>query len=424
MPAITSDAQFLGVDLLSLGRDLRQAWVDLQQSRWLSWLTPDAAVRLLQADGEESLWRAGVRQQGQARPGSRVFQALQLPEELLLLQTFTVPPMDTASHAAAAQLQALACSPFSEADLVWDYRTHTDANGRCQIDIALASRRQIAQYVQAQAHRLGNDTPEIWVLLPTGFPIIFAGYGEGQRKAHGKRGRQLRAGLLLLAMALAGGVALTPTLQLRARAIDAVHSFDAIALRTPPLVHEREILLQSVEQLTGLSELLAGRIEPLRVLDRLTSVLPDDTALQSFSLKGQKVTITGLTDNASSLMQLLGQQPGVRDVRAPSAAMRTAGTNSKESFVIEFALDPQEFGVAVLAASPAAAPAPATALIPASPATAASAPEPKPLASAGSGATKTSASPPPVDGLAPVFGGSPPQVTGPAKSDAARKVKP
>ena len=102
--------------------------------------------------------------------------------------------------------------------------------------------------------------------------------------------------------------------------------------------------MKAADGLSVLAELQAARIEPLRVLDKLTRALPDDTALQNLVLKEQKVTITGLTANASALMQLLSEQEGVREVRAPSPAMRSGG-DSKENFTIEFLVDPRVFGV-------------------------------------------------------------------------------
>ncbi|MBN9572302.1 MAG: PilN domain-containing protein, partial [Alicycliphilus denitrificans] len=204
-------------------------------------------------------------------------------------------------------------------------------------------------------------------------------------------------------------------LQLRARAIEAVHAYDAVVLRTHPLVKERETLLQTVEQLTALSDLLTGRIEPLRVLERLTTALPDDTALQGFTLRGQKLTLNGLTGNASALMQLLGQQPGMREVRAPSAATRTGGANSKENFVIELTLDPQEFGVAMATPAPSSSPPPPSATAPAQAAPVV----PTPTAAAGTPAAAPAMAKPPApaaDARVPVFGGSPPQpVPSPAK---------
>ncbi len=392
MPTLTSDTRFLGVDLRSLGSELRQAWASLQQRPPLSWLTPDAAVLLLQADGGESLWWGGMRQEEGTQVGAVRFKALQLPEELLLQRTLPLPPMGDADTANAVALQVRAISPFTESDLVWGWRTHLRAHGPSQIDIALASRRQVAQYVHSQMLRLGGNQPEVWALTQSGAPIVFAGYGEGQRRAQGLRGQWLRYGLLALALVFMAGVVITPTLQLRARTIEAVHAYDAVVLRTPPVVKERETLLQTVEQLTALSDLLAGRIEPLRVLDRLTTVLPDDTALQGFTLKGQKLTLNGLTGNASALMQLLGEQPGMRDVRAPSAAMRTGGANSKENFVIELTLDPQEFGV-TMAPPPPPSPAPPPAPVP-------------PAAAPAQAAPAAKAPVPAAEARVPIFGGA------------------
>ena len=421
MPTITPDARFLGVDLRSLGRELRQAWASLLQTPLLSWLTPEAAVLLLQADGGESLWWGDERQEGGAKAGAARFKALQLPEELLLLRTLALPPMDDADTASAVALQARAISPFAEPDLVWGWRVRPGVQGRGQIDVVLASRRQIAQYLQAQAQRLGGDQPEVWALPPTGAPIVLAGYGEDRRRAQGRRGRWLRYGLLGLALVFVAGIALTPTLQLRARAIEAVHAYDAVVLRTHPLVKERETLLQTVEQLTALSDLLAGRIEPLRVLERLTTVLPDDTALQGFTLKGQKLTLNGQTGNASALMQLLGQQPGMREVRAPSPATRAGGANSKENFVIELALDPQEFGVAVAPPQPLASP-PAPAPVPSAVVREQAAPAPEANASAAS--IPAAARPPAPGANRAVFGGSPSQPAKPAPATPERKGTP
>lgn len=422
MPTFTADARFLGLDLRTIGRELRQAWAHALQSPWLSWLTPEAPVLLLQADGATSLWWGGVRQEGAAAQVKARFQALQLPEDLLLRRTFTLPPMSGVDTASAAALQAQSISPFAAPDLVWGWCARASAQGAQQLDIVLASRKQITHYLQTQAERVGATVPEVWALLPNGAPITLAGYGEAARSAAGRQGRWLYVGLLALALALLAGIALTPTLQLRARAIEAVHAYDGAVHRAAPLVHEREQLLQTVEKLNALSGLLTGRIEPLRVLDRLTQVLPDDTALQSFTLKGNKVTLNGLTGNASAVMQVLGQQQGVRDVRAPSAATRTGGANSKENFTVEFTLDPQEYGVAMVPPTAAVQPAPA-ALVAPPPDAAASAAQvaPSPAASQLPAAPKPQPQAAAAGGRA-VFGGSP--AAKPASAPAAGKGNP
>ena len=79
---------------------------------------------------------------------------------------------------------------------------------------------------------------------------------------------------------------------------------------------------------------------PLKVMDLLTQALPDDTSLLGLQVQGLKVTMNGQTTNAAALMQHLSAQPGIREVRAPSAATRPLGV-SKDSFSLEFTLDPK-----------------------------------------------------------------------------------
>ena len=102
--------------------------------------------------------------------------------------------------------------------------------------------------------------------------------------------------------------------------------------------------MASVESLSALAELTNGRIEPMKVLDKLTQVLPDDTALQSIKLQGTKLIFTGQTGNASALLQQLGDVQGFKDVRAPAATTRL-GNVGKEAFAVELTLDPEVFGV-------------------------------------------------------------------------------
>lgn len=425
MPTIQTDARFLGLDLSALGRSVRQAWSDLQGVPPLSWLTPEASVVLLQQDGGESLWWGGARRTMEGKKIQAPFVAVELPDDLLLRRTLTVPAMGESDTASAAALQVRTISPFAEQDLVWGYRCRPGAvGGGNSLDIALASRKQIAQCIQSHAARLGAKTPEVWVDLSAGTPIVLNGYGEGLRWAQGARGRWARYGLLVSALALTAAIFVTPTLQLRVRAIEAVRAYDDTVQRTSALVKEREVLMQSVEKLNVLSELLAGRVEPMRVLEQLTNVLPDDTALQGFTLKGQKVTITGLTANASALMQLLGERPGVRDVRAPTPTARVGGANSKENFVIEFSLDAQEFGVLpgsqlvsavapLPASSVASETAPVAAIVTPAPA--------QPPAASAAAAAPTAAP----GAQVPVFGGSPAQVVAkPSSAKPERKGSP
>ena len=353
MTTITSDARFLGLDLRALWAEVRHAWAYVQRRPPLVWLNPVVPVRLLQADGGESLWRGEARLDGAAVGSVKaLLVAIELPDDLVLRLAWSLPAVSDADIPDAIALHAQSVSPFPEADLAWGYRLHSGGAGAVA-DIALASRRQIDRYVQAQATRLtGSLTPEIWVVHPAAVPIVMQGFGESARYVQAARGRLMRYFFVATACALLAAIAITPSLQLRLRALDAYAAHEALTRNTAPQVVQREALMKTVEGLTALAEIHAARIEPMRVLDKLTRVLPDDTALQNFLIKEHKVTITGLTANASALMQVLSEQKGVRDVRAPSPAVRSGG-DAKENFTIEFMVDPLVYGVTLPAPAPA-----------------------------------------------------------------------
>lgn len=61
MSLISSDARFLGVDLALLWRDMREPWRNVHQWLVFAWLTPQPAVLLHQADGQQSVWQGGKK---------------------------------------------------------------------------------------------------------------------------------------------------------------------------------------------------------------------------------------------------------------------------------------------------------------------------------------------------------------------------
>lgn len=350
MARFTSDARLFGVDLRLVWSDLASIGHALQSSAALAWLTPQPAVRVLMPDGSAAHWLGAERPLRAGEALSPRFIAVALPEDLVLHREIRLPSIPDEDLPQALALQAAAFSPFAESDLVWGYRAARTDAGALLIDLALASRRQVEAYLQQQTPLVDakqTTVPEVWVFCARSKPIVLAGFGEPQRLAYARQRRRWHY-VLLAGMAIwLAAIAVTPSLQLRARAVDAYGKHQQLVSQTAHLVKARAELMQANESLTAVADILAGRIEPLRVLDRLTQVLPDDTALQGFTLKGQQLTLTGLTANASVLMQILGEQTGIREVKAPSAAIRVAaGASAKENFVIELALDPAVFGVA------------------------------------------------------------------------------
>lgn len=339
MSSTSNDSRLFGLDLNALWHDMRRPWQDMHRWPLLAWLTPAVPVRLLHADGRETIWLDG-KAAGSKTASSR-FVALELSEDLVLRRRLTVPAMSEAQTADAVALEIRTISPFAPDDLVWGYSSRPGSQGQSQIEAVLASHKQIGHYLQDQAPRLqGAATPEVWVLADGYAPIVMTGFGEGQRLRHMALWRRVGYGLLLLALCILAAIAVTPTAQLRLRAVEAVNAYTTLHLRTQPLAQQREALVKSTDRLVVLGELMSNRIDPLKVMDLLTQALPDDTSLLSLQIQGLKVTMGGQTTNAAALMQHLSTQPGMRDVRAPTAATRPLGV-TKESFTIEFTLDPK-----------------------------------------------------------------------------------
>ena len=353
--AISTESRFFGLDLNQLKADILKTWRSAPQWPPLSWLRPAQMLRLVPAEGAPTVvWESG---EPVLKPGREpVFWALELPEHMVLRKTVALPALDPQDCASAAELEVQAISPFAADDLLWGYTELSRSSKAVKLLVVLASRAQTEPYLQAQvAQQLHLQTlkgqskaesleqPEVWVFAPERRPVVFQGFGEQARYALGRKRLWWNVAGVALAVLLLAAIAATPTAQLRMRAIEATHAYEGMAAKTADVVAKRDTLIQSADKVAGLSELLAERIDGVQVLSMLTNVLPDDTALQSARIQGSKVTISGLTENASALMQKLSNQEGVKDVRAPSAATRMGGGN-KESFTIELGLDAKVFG--------------------------------------------------------------------------------
>jgi general secretion pathway protein L len=316
----------------------------------LSWLKPQAAVRVVLPEGGQALYLGKKRPLAQMSSARRApdFDAIQLPEDLLLRRQVKLPGLPPAEAQAALLLEAQSQSPFPAEELLW---VALPGPGAAQ-ELVLTSRALVQAHIDkvlpaviGAAGAVPRPAPEVWVLQDGAPPVVLPGFGEARRERHGRVWWRIHMGLCVSALLLAAAAAITPTLQLRLRALDAVAQHTALQQQVAPLLKQREGLTRANEQLQALSEAAGAPVSALQVLDLVTRALPDDTALLTFALnatespaKPPKVVLTGQTGNAAALMQQLGNQPGLRDVKAPTAAVKPLGA-VKESFTIEATLD-------------------------------------------------------------------------------------
>lgn len=363
----TTSLQLFGLDLRLLWQEFRTAWQAAAQSRYLAWLTPAAPVRLLRADGTQALWNGRRFAAEPAKGRAAEFEAIEVSDDLVLRKRLHMPEMPAATIAQAVQLEAQTASPFAAGSLVWGYDiTAATAAGARSVELVMAERAQLGRYVEQQRHRLAPALarePEVWVIGSGGQPIVLSGWGEQARLRAAVQHRRAACALIASALLIGLAMAVTPSLQLRARSIDAIAAFESLQREVAPVVAQRDQFTRSVERLDAVRSVLAEHIDMLRLMTALTKALPDSTYLQSVQTQGLKLSIHGLTSDSAALMQTLGAVPGFKEVRAPMAATRASGADA-ENFRIEIQLDPAVFALTAgtpaqdAPAQPAAAPAP------------------------------------------------------------------
>lgn len=331
------------VQLSELTRVVRASFGQLYEHPALAWITPRPAVRLRQAGGGESLWAGSARvEASEAQLRSAPFIALELPAELVLSRQLVLPLLSASDLRDAIALDVRDSSPFEPSDLVWGYRTAPAAeSGQVAVTAVLASRRRVTQHIQEVAPELADpEALEVWVMADDGAPVVIQGFGERARARSAGRGRLLAYALMVAGLMLGVAIAVTPTVQLRLRTLQAVAAYQALQQRAGPAIAQREALVRGREDLANLREVMSDHVDPMVALDMLTQLVPDDTWLQRVQAQGTRFTLTGQTPNAAALMNTLSRHPGLKDVRAPSAATRAYGTN-REAFVVEFTVAPE-----------------------------------------------------------------------------------
>ncbi len=353
----SSTASSASADLGKLWHGLVNAWRDMPSWSVFAWMGAEAAVTLLRSDGTQNTWLTdgvALRVSPQTK-ASTPFVALQLPEDLLLRRSVNLPDMADSDVRDALQLNVLGASPFPAEDLVWGYSSQASGMGQRQVSLVTASRRQIDAFIAQSADRLaGRVAPMVWALDPAGNAVAFAGYGGNQVQRLTQRKRWLAWGLLGLAGLLAAAIAITPSAQLRFRAIDANHAYVRLGEQTAELTRKRGQLQDLTDKVNAIKTLASDAVDPMRLMGRMTDVLPDDTNLVSLSIQGRKVSLYGQTPNAAALMQLLSSQADFLEVKAPIAAIRPSG-GTKDTFTVDFLLAPGELTALRAAAKPVAA---------------------------------------------------------------------
>lgn len=343
---MNSSIDFVGMQGLTWRR-LMAEWSNAIQrmAGWpiVRWLTPVVPVCLVTEDGRTvvCLEENGVGAEASELQAKRKFVGVVLPDELVLWRTLKFPNLEVNELENALTLDVAGASPFSPDDLRWAHTPplREDSTG-INTTVCLISRKLVGLHLaKHQAGDAPAETLEVWVRPPSeSYLLLVPGFGENFRQSFARKGRHISFGLVFLFLTICFAAAVTPTLQLRMRALQAVQSYEQLQVRVAPALKYREQIVALDARFGQIKTQIDQSIQPESVLLALTQYLPDETYLTNLQIQGDKITLVGLTPNAASLMQQLSAQAGVKDVRAPIAAIKARGMD-RENFNIELTLE-------------------------------------------------------------------------------------
>lgn len=341
MSSQKSQYDLFGLDLALVGYFFRDGWTEAAGWPVFRWFNPQPPVRVIDAEG-----RSGTRLGLSATPvkarGRVARVAVELPEELLLRRSLTLPRLSGGDLEAAVALDARGASPFAEGDLVWGFGPPRSGEGDALVvESVLSSRSLVEQHLRGLSEFALPPGHEVWA--GGAQPIQIRGFGEAGGKSGASLSRWVNLLLALLAVGLMAAIALTPWLQSRVQVLDAMERHQKLVKSSSPQVGLRADLMKFNAGLEKVDEIVGAYANPLQTLDELSKLLPDDVLVNTLEIKGNTVRVTGQAANAARLLDLLASQSAYRDVKAPAATTRVQGS-AKEYFTIEFKVDRTERG--------------------------------------------------------------------------------
>jgi general secretion pathway protein L len=302
-----------------------------------------APVKQLWFRGADVLEEAGVESN---------CRAVVLPDAMVLSRTITLPSSLSRSVSDAVLMNVKAFSPFPEDDTAFGWRVKESGSDFLVVDIAIASRAAVAGvlrdlYAQQQDSPRDQNTAkpgspendihaqEVWSFMPgSQQPIVLHGFGEGVRDSlYLKRLLRLTIG----ACAIVLGVALAPllsgvVLSLRADSLDAqvaqltAMTADELSMRED-LAVVRELGERVTEEIRGQANF---RIE----LEVLTEQMPDTAFANRIELSGRQLRVSGLAQDAATLMAQLSEYPGYAQVVSQGGFRRDRSGAERYTFEI------------------------------------------------------------------------------------------
>ncbi|MCG6861220.1 MAG: PilN domain-containing protein [Chromatiaceae bacterium] len=263
--------------------------------------------------------------------GKRRRTVVRLPERLVLKREVSFPTQVRDNLARVVEYEMDRLSPFQSDQVYFDFRTLEDPTrgGKVKIELALCLRERVGDWLQRLRDRGAPVEQVTWEgawpkanLLPA-----------QERPQRGTGLFSVNALLLLVVLLLGAAVLATPIWQMQRTRDERTAQIEEIKVRAEQVQEVRTALERAR---LGSVAVLQRKWEQPRMIDlllELTNRLPDDTWLQNLDYNDGEIQLRGESAQATALIQLLDQAPGITEVTFRSPVVRAAGS-SRERFHI------------------------------------------------------------------------------------------
>lgn len=318
--SLSSDLTLFGVDLARFWRSFQLGVRQLfygEEAGIHAVLFPAARVvlddiRLIQAGDLE----LEVDKHGDSSTAT----AFVLPEDLTLRRLEKLPSKaEIYIEEAIAQLAAMS-SPFESGDTVWGWRLVSRDEASLEIDMAIASRRGISEYLQhlSEGSVALADGAEIWASGDNP-PIVMRGFGEGQRVDQYQRILLELGAKFALALLIGLLVLFLPSawLSIKAGQLEA-HLYET-ENRAGSVTATRSNLVNAQNSLSGVQTYFEDRLLYHDWLNAIANFTPDNVYFYRMSLESDQLTVNGFAENAADYQGRLAASGLFSDLFSPTA---------------------------------------------------------------------------------------------------------
>jgi len=329
------------------GYDLRRS-VDYVRSGWRDFLwgeesrllpVVDEYVRAREPDGATAWYRAGVKTAAPPAQTGVLAEAVVLPPDLVLHKTLRLPRETEPELENALLLEVGANSPFPAADTCHGWSVSRRGSEQLEIQLVISSVSAVMAHIAAELDCHDVHAYEVWAQVDDRI-ITLRGFGEAARHGRNVR-RMVRMGAIaaycvfavLAIAALSAGFKYLELANVRNDLVRAEQAaVDAVELRGA--------LTEAKSRISTVEALLREYPSTYTELQRLSTLLGDETWISRADLSGNELTIEGESANVSAVMQQLLEQQAYAKVEAPTATRKVR--SGLERFTLKLSLNQDE----------------------------------------------------------------------------------